>query len=261
MTGALHQTSSLSLLRPAHSLTRAEVSVFFLWPPHFLFCLSLLPISRGPVSGVLIPKWWLILQGYRRIKDTFAGLLGMRTLWISLGAALVRCSESGYHSSPATWNEESWWGHGVDGGQSFPNWRPWPKSGSQNHSSRNWEWIMVAINTRKIKQYALSEYATHNKDEIFCRSFVSVIYTHMPAFSPAISIKKKRICGQQAISPCCHPSTVYLEGIQDGKKPGYWPKIAEVHIKGMISMSRSLASSHTKKIAKFLSLRYLVSFN
>lgn len=51
---------------------------------------------------------------------------------------------------------------------------------------------MVAINTRKIKQYALSEYATHNKDEIFCRSFVSVIYTHMPAFSPAISIKKKK---------------------------------------------------------------------
>ena len=35
-------------------------------------------------------------------KDTFAGLLGVLTLWISLGAALVRCAVSGYHSSPAT---------------------------------------------------------------------------------------------------------------------------------------------------------------
>ena len=247
-----HGLKSLSFSRDLHTFSFAFPCFPLLEGQSQVFSFQNDDCSSKGTEGWSVQKWE---------KDTFAGLLGVLTLWISLGAALVRCAVSGYHSSPATWNEELWWGHGVDGGQSFPNWRPWPKSGSQNHSSRNWEWIMVAINTRKIKQYALSEYATHNKDEIFCRSFVSVIYTHMSAFSPAISIKKKRICGQQAISPCSHPSTVYLEGIQDGKKPGYWPKIAEVHIKGMISMSRSLASSHTKKIAKFLTLRYLVSFN
>lgn len=73
---------------------------------------------------------------------------------------------------------------------------------------------MVAINTRKIKQYALSEYATHNKDEIFCRSFVSVIYTHMPAFSPAISIKKKEFVASKPSAPAATPQRCTLKGFR-----------------------------------------------
>ena len=43
------------------------------------------------------------------------------------------------------------------------------------------------------------------------------------------------------------------------KNAGYWPKISETLMKGMISVSPD--SSHTEKTAKFLSLGYLVLFN
>lgn len=57
-------------------------------------------------------------------EDTFAGLLGMLSLWISLGAAAVpgcRCLVITVLLLPEMRSHGE---AGVDGGQSFPNWRP-----------------------------------------------------------------------------------------------------------------------------------------
>ena len=42
---------------------------------------------------------------------------------------------------------------------------------------------------------------------------------------------------------------------------GNWPQIAEVHIKGMISVTQILTSSHTQKSDTFLNLGCLVFFD
>ena len=47
---------------------------------------------------------------------------------------------------------------------------------------------------------------------------------------------------QTAATPCGEPQEA-----QDGKKPGYLPRRAEMHLKGMISVSPALASSTALK--------------
>ena len=47
-------------------------------------------------------------------------------------------------------------------------------------------------------------------------------------------------------------------------KTGYWAQTAKVHMKGMISESQTLASSHPpvhRKATEFLNLGYRVFFN
>ena len=44
-------------------------------------------------------------------------------------------------------------------------------------------------------------------------------------------------------------------------KSGCWLWLAEMHMKGIVSVSPSLASSNTQKWVKFLNLRYLVFLN
>ena len=51
------------------------------------------------------------------------------------------------------------------------------------------------------------------------------------------------------------------EETQDMKNTEYWPQIAEVHIKGMISISPDSCIFPYMESAKFLNFRYLVFFN
>ena len=45
------------------------------------------------------------------------------------------------------------------------------------------------------------------------------------------------------------------------KNTGFWPQIAEMHMKGMISESQDSFIFHTQKSTKLLNLGYLVFFN
>ena len=78
----------------------------------FLFCLSRLPTSRGPISGVLIPNWWLLSQGYRRMEWAEVGRKTPLLAWQEcspcgfLLALLLSGAWCVIISFPATWNEE-----------------------------------------------------------------------------------------------------------------------------------------------------------
>ena len=83
--------------------------------------------------------------------------------------------------------------------------------------------------------------------------------------APTVSLEGTQ--GKNRLQPISHqplqpsPPTPTPRGAPGGdsgcKNTGSWLQRAEVHIKGMISVSPESASSHTQKNAKFISLRCL----
>ena len=90
--------------------------------------------------------------------------------------------------------------------------------------------------------------------------------SHQSPAAPMVSLEgtqgKNRLPAIKPSATAAIPPTPTPRGPLGGdsgcKNAGSWPQRAEVHIKGMISVSPESGSSHTQKNAKFINLSCLL---